>query len=146
MLRSWGDPTLVHRSQDNMLRIQMVETNGRPITVSAATSIDFKFPYYQGDYDPNSHPAWVFGSNDSVNKVMCEKDTKETTAITTDATGNDISFGNWGYKNIRARFGKGESIDDLILKFLHLPADGPIGEYRKWARQFYSKDWATAAA
>ena len=25
-------------------------------------------------------------------------------------------------------------------------SDGPIGEYRKWTKQFYSKDWAAAAA
>ena len=24
--------------------------------------------------------------------------------------------------------------------------DGPINEYRKWARQFYTTDWFTAAA
>ncbi len=125
-----GDPTLIHRSQDNVLRIQVVETNGRPIAVSKETFIDFKFPYYKGDYDPDYHPAWVFGSSDSVNEVMLTQDAQETSATTSDDTGNDISFEKWGYKNFRAAFGKGEIIDDLILKFLQVPADGPIGDAR----------------
>ncbi|TAD86162.1 MAG: hypothetical protein EAY75_09355 [Bacteroidetes bacterium] len=139
-----GDPTLVHRSKDNVLRIQVVETNGRPITVSAETFIDFKFPFYKDHYDPNYHPAWVFGKSDNVNTISCQKNENEKTEIKTDTVGNDIVFQTpnldtnkksedptafeWGYKNIRIRFKTGESINNQLLKFMHIPADGPIGD------------------
>jgi microcystin-dependent protein len=141
-----GDPTLIHRSQDNVLRIQVVETNGRPIAVSKETFIDFKFPYYKGDYDPDYHPAWVFGSSDNVGNIRCQKNENEEMEITTDTVGNDISFNlpnldknkkpedptafEWGYKNIRIKFGAGETINNQLLKFLQVPADGPIGDAR----------------
>src|SRR6185369_13185744 len=42
-------------------------------------------------------------------------------------------FGIWEHKGFQIRPALCES-------------DGPIGEYRKWTKQFYSKDWAAAAA
>ncbi|MBL4703362.1 MAG: hypothetical protein JKY54_02515 [Flavobacteriales bacterium] len=139
-----GDPTLIHKSVDNIVKIQMVETEGRMIRVSTSTVIDIKFPYYgqkpqvtgglfnysgvMDGYDPNLHPAWVLGKGSLVGSIKYEKAEKEETLLILDPVGNDINYGHWGYRSIQLKFRSNESINNLISKFINVPAFGAIGD------------------
>lgn len=125
-----GNPGVAHKTEENQLGIQLLELKGRDIDVGPETFIDFKFPYYSGDYDPDYHPSWVFGRQSQVERIICSRDPEETTNITVDATGEDINYSKWGYKNIRVRFTSAEQINNLILRFDHVPGFGPIGDAR----------------
>lgn len=125
-----GAATLVHRSMENMLRVQMIETNGREILVSKDTYIDFRIPFYMGDYNPDYHPAWVLGEQSKVNMIGCLEDNETRATFTTERTGKDVILGNWGFKNIRVRFNESRCFKSLIFRLEHVPADGPIGAAR----------------
>lgn len=126
-----GSPTLVHRTKSNDVRIQMIDTGGNKINVNENTSILFKFSYYRGSYDPNYHPAWIFGEANFVNNIKMVQDLKETTVLLPH-TPKDIEYQElkWGYRILSYNFTKAQEIDQLILLFKDVPAEGPVGEAR----------------